>query len=146
LLPDLFPKSFPGVKTSRDEVVVDIDRKHLVGRMEQYFDPGISDEEMGRIAPAAMTNTARFTAAATRDHLRERGFLPKNIVPYCYRPLDSRWLYWEPDTKLLDEKRVEYFPHVMEGNLLLFTTGRTRKSEFEPPLFCSILCDLNAMD
>ncbi|MDQ3547423.1 MAG: N-6 DNA methylase, partial [Chloroflexota bacterium] len=34
LLPDLFPTSFPGVKTSRDDVVVDIDRERLVERME----------------------------------------------------------------------------------------------------------------
>jgi predicted helicase len=145
-LPDLFPESFPGVKTSRDDVVVDIDRECLVERMKQYFDAEISHEEMGRIAPAAITNTARFSADATRDHLRERGLLPENIVRYCYRPLDRRWLYWEPETKLLDEKRAEYFPHVMEGNSFLFTTGRTRKSVFEPALFCSILCDLNAMD
>src|SRR5208337_2041020 len=32
LLPELFPVSFPGVKTSRDDVVVDIDRERLVER------------------------------------------------------------------------------------------------------------------
>ena len=30
LLPDLFPASFPGVKTRRDDVVVDINRDRLV--------------------------------------------------------------------------------------------------------------------
>ncbi len=146
LLPNLFPESFPGIKTSRDDVVVDIDRERLVGRMKLYFDAGISHEEMRRISPSAMTSTARFEAEAVRDHLRTRGFLPRNIVRYCYRPFDVRWVYWEPETKLLDEKRLEYFPHVMEGNTFLFTTGRTRKSVFEPALLCSVLCDLNAMD
>ena len=27
-----------------------------------------------------------------------------------------RWLYWEPDTDLLDRNRAEYFPHVYQGN------------------------------
>ena len=45
-LPDLFPVSFPGVKTSRDDVVVDIDRDQLVKRMKDYFDPDITHEEM----------------------------------------------------------------------------------------------------
>jgi hypothetical protein len=103
LLPDLFPVSFPGVKTSRDDVVVDIDRERLVKRMEQYFDMEISHEEMRRISPSAMTSTARFKAEEVRDHLRKRGFFPKNIVPYCYRPFDVRWLYWEPETKLLSQ-------------------------------------------
>jgi hypothetical protein len=38
-LPDLFPVSFPGVKTSRDDVVEDVDRERLIDRMTQYFDP-----------------------------------------------------------------------------------------------------------
>src|ERR1017187_10788992 len=74
LLTELFPISFPGVKTSRDEVVVDIDKDRLIRRMEQYFDPEISHEEMRQIAPGAMASTARFQAEQTRDNIRERGF------------------------------------------------------------------------
>src|SRR5208337_4587370 len=112
LLPDLFPVSFPGVKTSRDDVVVDIDREQLIERMRLYFDPRVSHEEMRRVCPSAMTSRAGFYAEAVRDHLRKRGFLPDNIVPCCYRPFDVRWLYWEPETNLLDRNRAEYFPHV----------------------------------
>ena len=109
----------PGVKTSRDDLVVDIDRERLIERMEQYFDLEISHEEMRRISPSAMTSTARFEAESVRDHLLERGSCQKTFVRYCYRPFDVRWLYWEPETKLLDEKRSEYFPHVFEGNVWL---------------------------
>src|SRR5713101_8365606 len=56
LLPELFPASFPGVKTSRDEVVVDIDRERLVSRMEQYFDPDLSDADVRAIMPTAVTD------------------------------------------------------------------------------------------
>ena len=72
--------------------------------MEQYFDPAISHEEMRRIAPGVMQSTARFHAEPVRDHLCKRGFQPENIVRYCYRPFDVRWLYWEPETKLLGRK------------------------------------------
>ena len=138
LLPELFPVSFPGVKTSRDDVVVDIDRERLIKRMERYFDLDTSNEEMRRISPSAMTNTARFKADTVRDQLRKRGFLPKNIVRYCYRPFDVRWLYWEPETKLLDEKRSDYFPQVFEGNVWIAAAQRNRK-EFDPPLITSLL-------
>ena len=40
-LPDLFPTLFPGVKTSRDSFVVDIDLDKLKARIQSYFD---SDE------------------------------------------------------------------------------------------------------
>lgn len=96
--------------------------------------------------PGAMDSTARFNPTQVRDYLRKRGMLPENIVRYCYRPFDVRWLYWEPETKLLDEKRSEYFPHVLDGNIFLFTTGRTRKEIIEPALSVRTLSDLNCMD
>ncbi len=141
LLPDLFPVSFPGVKTSRDDVVVDIDRARLVQRMEQYFDPALSHEEMRRIAPGAMQSTAHFQAEAVRDQLRKRGFRPENIVRYCYRPFDVRWLYWEPETNLLDRNRAEYYPHVYPGNGWLSAGQRNRKEDFYQPQFTTLLAD-----
>ncbi len=146
LLPELFPASFPGVKTSRDDFLVDIDRSCLIDRLQKYFDPDISDETMRQIEPNVMQSTARFKAESVRDTLQKRGFLTENIVRYCYRPFDIRWLYWEPETKLLDEKRTEYFREISPGNSFLFTTARTRKSEIEPALVTGLLCDLNSMD
>jgi hypothetical protein len=141
LLPGLFPISFPGVKTSRDDFLVDMDRDVLTNRMENYFDPKVSHEEMRRIAPGVMENTARFRAELVRDELRERGFLRKNIVRYCYRPFDVRWLYWEPETKLLDEKRTDYFLQVFDGNLWLSAGQRNRKEDFYQPQFTAVLAD-----
>jgi len=146
LLPDLFPVSYPGVKTSRDDVVVDIDRDRLIHRMRQYFDPAVSDEQMSTIAPGAMQSDARFQASTVRGYLLNRGFLPDNVVRYTYRPFDVRWLYWEPETKLLDEKRTDYYDQAFDENLFLFTTGRTRKDDAEPALITECLSDLNCMD
>ncbi|MCA1592758.1 MAG: N-6 DNA methylase, partial [Acidobacteria bacterium] len=146
LLPELFPVSFPGVKTSRDDVVVDIDRARLERRMEQYFDASIIHEEMRRIAPGVMQSVSAFKAEETRDYLRKRGYLPQNIIRYLYRPFDLRWLYWEPETNLVDRKREDYFRHIFKGNQFIFTTGRTRKNEGEPPILTHLLTDLNCMD
>jgi len=140
-LPDLFPVSFPGVKTSRDELVVDIDRDRLVTRMRAYFDPEVSDEEMGRIAPTAMTDGPGFEARKTRAALIRRGFLPDNVVRYCYRPLDLRWLYWEPETKLLDRERSDYFAQVFEGNSWFSAGQRNRRETFYAPQFTRVLAD-----
>ncbi len=146
LLPELFPVSFPGVKTSRDDFVIDISRKGLIERMEKYFDPDITDDEMQRVSAGAMQNAGQYDAARTRQYLIKRGFLPGNIVRYAYRPFDVRWLYWEPETYLLDRKREEYFAQVFPSNFFLFTTARTRKTDIEPALVTQLLCDLNCMD
>lgn len=145
LLTELFPTSFPGIKTSRDTVVVDIDRDRLLKRMEQYFDPAISHEEMKQIAPGAMESTARFDALTVRDQLRKRGFLRHRIVRYYYRPFDLRWLYWEPETKLLDEKRSEYLPHVVPDTLWIAATKQNRR-EFDPPAVTSAASSLHIIE
>jgi hypothetical protein len=144
-LPELFPASFPGVKTSRDDVLVDIDKERLTRRIEQYFDPAISHEQMKKIAPGVMESGARFQAESVRDTLQKRGIRKEGIVRYSYRPFDTRWLYWEAETKLLDEKRAEYFPHVFAGNIWLGAVQQNRK-EFDPPLVSANLASLHVIE
>ena len=132
-LPDLFPVSFPGAKTSRDGFLVDTDLDRLRARVADYFDPALSHEEVARRHPAAMKATARFDARAVRDILLARGGPDEaGFVRFAYRPFDDRWLYWEADTKLLDEKRADYRPHVFEGNLWLSAAQHLRKDASEP--------------
>ena len=132
-LPDLFPVSFPGVKTSRDGFLVDTDLDRLKTRIVDYFDPALSHEEIARRYPAAMKAAARFDAPAVREALLARGGPnEEGFVRFAYRPFDNRWLYWEADTKLLDEKRTDYRPHVFKGNLWLSAAQHLRKDASEP--------------
>ena len=130
-LPDLFSVSFPGVKTSRDGFLVDVDLDRLRARVANYFDASVSHEDIARRYPGAMKTTARFDARAVRDALLARGG-PNDggFIRYAYRPFDNRWLYWEADTKLLDEKRADYRPHVFEGNLWIEAREREAKEDF----------------
>ena len=108
-LPDLFPQYFPGVQTGRDAFLVDIDRDRLQQRIDDYFDPTLRHEDMRRRYPRVMTDTARFDAGEVRDVLLARGGPNETgIVRYAYRPFDSRWVYWEAETKLLREKSPRY--------------------------------------
>ena len=133
-LPDLFPTSFPGVKTSRDGFLVDVDLARLKQRVADYFDANLGHEEIARRYPGVMRSTARFDARAVRDALLKRGGPAEDgFVRYAYRPFDTRWLYWDGDTKLLDEKRAEYKPHVFEGNLWLSAVPRLRRDAAESP-------------
>ena len=135
-LPDLFPVSFPGVKTSRDGFLVDTDPDRLRSRIADYFDASLSHDEIARRYPAVMKTTARFDARAVRDALLKCGGPDEaGFVRFAYRPFDIRWLYWEADTKLLDEKRADYRPHAFEGNMWLSATQHLRKDAAEPQAF-----------
>ena len=130
-LPDLFPVSFPGVKTSRDGFLVDTDLDRLKARVADYFDASLSHEDIARLYPGVMKSTARFNARKVRDALLARGGPNKSgFVRHAYRPFDNRWLYWEADTKLLDEKRADYRPHVFEGNVWVGSSKREIQTDF----------------
>ncbi len=141
-LPELFPVSFPGVKTSRDGFLVDVDLDRLKVRVGDYFNADLSNDEIARRYPGVMAPTARFNARAVRDTLLARGGPDEGgFVRYAYRPFDNRWLYWEAETKLLDEKRTDYRPHVFEGNLWIETRQREAKEDFSRGTFIRNLAD-----
>ena len=124
LLPELFPASSPGINTSRDLDLVEIDFSKLHDRMSTYFDTAIGDHEVRAVAPSLMTSSGRYDSAVTRRHLLQKGLESGYFVPYCYRPFDVRHAYWHPETKLLDEKREDLFAAYRAGNL--FLTGRQK--------------------
>ena len=113
-LPDLFPASFPGVKTSRDSLVVGIDLDKLKVRIKNYLDSN----------PAAMP---------VPD---EDGF-----IRYAYRPFDTRWLYWEVDSRLLDRPRPDFKQHIFDGNLWLEARQRESREDFSRGTLCRHLAD-----
>ncbi len=117
-LPDLFPTSFPGVKTSRDSFLVDIDLDKLKTRVQTYFDSG----DVQRTGPA------------------DAGF-----IRYAYRPFDIRQLYWEANGGLLDRPRPDYKPHVFSENLWLVAQQKPRR-EWSPPQVISNIGCLDLMD
>ncbi len=132
-LPDLFPTSFPGVKTSRNGLLVDTDLDRLKARISDYFDPALNHEEVARRYPAAMKTTAQFDARRVRDALLARGGPNEDgFVRHAYRPLDDRWLYWETEGELLDRPRPNYKPHVFKGNVWLSFNQRPQKGAAEP--------------
>ena len=117
-LPELFPVSFPGVKTSRDGFLVDVDLKRLRKRVTDYF-------------------TSENTSQPGPD---EAGF-----IRYAYRPFDTRWLYWELDSGLLDRPRPDYKPHVFDGNPWFVSQQKPRR-EWSPPQVISTMGCLDLID
>ena len=134
-LPDLFPASFPGVKTSRDSFLVDVDLERLKSRIADYFDPELGHEEIARRYPAAMKDLSGSQDSKGRNIratlLARGGPNEAGFVHFAYRPFDTRWVYWEAETKLLDGKRAKYKPQVFTGNLWFSAAQHLRKGETE---------------
>lgn len=129
-LPELLPSYFSGVQTKRDEFLVDIDRDALAERIKNYFDPSLKFEDFSRRYPAGAMSTARYDPRKTRTYLLQRGMIENHIVRYCYRAFDIRWVYWEPETKLLGEKSPQFFPNVFDENLWIESREKQTKEDF----------------
>ena len=131
-LPDLFPTFFPGVTTSRDSFLVDISLDQLKERVATYFNSNVDHEAVAQHYPAVMIPRSGFDARGIRDALRSRGgAMETGFIRYVYRPFDTRWLYWEGDSRLLDRPRPDYHQHVFEGNLWLSSAQHLRKGATE---------------
>ena len=113
LLPDLLPASFPGVKTSRDPLLVDTDLDRLKQR--------ITDLKAAGTPPA--------------------GPDADGFIRYTYRPFDTRWLYWEADSGLLDRPRPDYKDHIFERNLWIEARQREAQEDFSRGTLCRHLAD-----
>ena len=141
-LTDLFPASFPGVKTSRDSFLIDVDLHRLRARISDYFDSDLSHEEVVWRHPAVMSSARILEARAVREKLLRRGGpLEHGFLRYVYRPYDIRWLYWEGDSGLLDRPRTDYKSHVLDGNLWLEAREKEAREDFSRGTFCRHLAD-----
>ena len=148
-LPELFPKVFPGVQTKRDSFLIDIDLDQLKGRVADYFDPTLSDDNIAQRYPDAMKSSSGFVvrdARLVREALRARGGPDETgFVRHAYRPFDNRWLYWEASHGLLGRPVPKYRPHVFEGNVWLVTQQKPRR-DWSPPQVISHIGCLDLMD
>ena len=145
-LPDLFPRFFAGVVAGRDGFLMDTDIDRLRRRLADYFDSDLSHEEIARRYPRVMESTARFNARSTRDALLKRGGpVEAGFVRHAYRPFDNRWMYWEAETKLVDEKRADYRPHVFKGNLWLVAQKKSSQ-EWRPAPVISHMSNKKLLD
>ena len=140
-LPDLFPTSFAGAKTNRDSFLVDIDLDLLRARVSDYFNADLSHDEIARQYPVIMNTLRHFDARSTRDVLLERGGPTKaGFINFAFRPFDIRSLYWEADTKLLNDKRADYRYQIFDGNKSLVTQQKPRREWSPPQVISSLGC------
>jgi len=144
LLSNFFEINFAGIKTSRDHLLIQIDRNELESRVAYYLNASISDDAVERKFPSLMKANGRYEAKEIRRQLAQKGFRPWQIRRIVYRPFDLRYIYWEPETKLLDEKREEYLGGYL--NSLCVVLPKQSRVGYSGPFVTHSLADLNSVD
>jgi len=125
---ELFPVSFSGINTNRDEALVHFASETLEAQMLDYYSATKSDANLSREYPALMRPAARYEPNEVRRRLlKESEYSEKNLTSYEYRPFDFRYLYWEPVGKLLNEKRPDYKTQFQRGSTYLVLTQQAER-------------------
>ncbi len=100
-----------GIQPVRDAAVLDVDEAALRARMQDYFDRSLTLEQLVARHPGFGVTRQGYDPAQTRRLLLESStYRADRVVRVLYRPFDVRWLYWEPDAKLLNRPRPELIP------------------------------------
>jgi hypothetical protein len=158
-LDEYFQFFLSGVQPVRDEAVIDFDRTRLQRRMKTYFDPDTRFRDLVRRYPAFAVERMRYSPADTRRKLLEDSrFYSGRIVRFLYKPFDERWLYWEPEHKLLNEPRRELIPYYLTetenrdgfapiaGQLAIVASQTPRRPGAARPALTSAVAGFHALD
>jgi hypothetical protein len=151
-----------GVHTGKDSGVIAVSRDDLLERFAAYFDPAVSHTEMGDLSPGLMesanefTDPAAFRVAMQRDP--EANDPAGKIRPYVYRPLDTRWIWYETKRRvfatngeawsgcLVQRYGEELSAAIRLDNAFLCVVSQARRrSETRPMVACSLV-DLHLYD
>jgi len=139
---DFMPVNSCGVKTHRDGLVIDCDKKTLLSRIldvaserrlevlrERY---GITDTPNWRLKEAQ----AKIKAADA----------PKFIHPITYRPFDCRWIYYN---RAIIEKGDSKYPtlrHMLESNLALLSARIQATGVFDAVFVSQYLVEMKTAE
>jgi predicted helicase len=96
---------------------------------------------MQRICPKALESTQQFDAPTTRASLIKRGLKPEYFVPYCYRPFDFRWIYWEQEHGLLGRRSPDYFRNVQAATPSIEARQKQPMADFDRGYVTATLAD-----
>jgi len=121
-LRSIFPISNNGLKTDRDELFFDFDRKALEKRMMTFF---AKDAPASFLQQYRIENSSSYDIASRRTQAK---WSSKAIQRCLYRPFDFRWLYY--DIGLTSRPAEKVMRHFLAGANLGFVTTRQTKEDF----------------
>ncbi len=131
---ELFNVHTSGIKTHRDAFVVDIEKKKLETRIQDFYNEELSND----------TILSNFDLKASKDWLNEKRkgkFQNEQIKSITYRPFDDRWIYYSPN--LVDRGRENIFnTSVSNSNYGLLSCRQQSTFDFQHAFITKSLADM----
>jgi hypothetical protein len=117
---DMSPIS--GLQEMRHGTLMALDRNDLQQRMNFYFDPARTWEEIEATKSGPVRNAGRFTAKKARERMLEKAtFSAASLRRYSLYPFDNRWAYWTDVRPLWNEPRPALVAQMSDNNRYFIT-------------------------
>jgi predicted helicase len=122
---DIMPFSSTGIKTHRDNFVIDFDIEKLLKRIVDFRNLEISDEELKEMY--SLKDTRDWKISQSRISLSKNMKWKTYFNKCLYRPFDWREYYNHED--VVELPRHEIMRNMLESNLCLLTNRQIRINE-----------------
>jgi predicted helicase len=131
---DLFPVNSSGIKTHRDDFVIDIDKKTLSSRIDSFYSSSATNKDLQ--SKLALNEKEEWIDAKRRGI-----FNTNNIKQIHYRPFDSRSIYYS--SELIERGREKVMQHFLKGENVGILFPRQAITEKFGFFVCNTICDIN---
>ena len=131
---DLFSINTSGIKTHRDDFVIDIDKDDLARRVEKFCSSSFTSQELKN----------KFSLTATQEWISERQqekFDSNCIKKIAYRPFDDRYIYYS--SKFVDRAREKIMVNFLNGdNVGLISCRQQSTFDFQHVFISRLISDM----
>jgi predicted helicase len=138
---DIFSASKNGIQTGQDNFVVDFELDHLRDRLDRFFDPRITDNEIKDLYQ--LKDKAGWSLSMERATAFSEGIDSNLFVRYFYRPFDLRWIYYSK--RVIKRPVHEVMNHLLEDNRALVTCRQQVQAGFRHIFVTDHIGDGNAI-
>jgi len=117
---DVYPVNSDGIKTHRDNFVLDFDRSALKERMLSFRGIGLSGKDI--CCRFGLTEREGWSIADAQKSIREDNDWEGRFRKYLYRPFDIRHIFYHES--VIDRARTNIMRHMLSGQNLAICVGR----------------------
>lgn len=133
----IFPINSVGIVTSRDRFVISFDRESLKRRIWMFRDQNMPDEVVQKSFD--LKDKKGWTLSESRKRVCQDENWEQKIVPYLYRPFDTRWIFYHPDT--IERNRKNVMQHMMIDNIALMTCRQISQRGWRHVMVSNLITD-----
>jgi len=136
LVNELFLVNSSGIKTHRDDFVIEFDQDFLVKRMQEFYNANFADEKIAE--KFELKNSPSWNITEVRKNTK---FKEEHIKLINYRPFDYRYIYY--NSSLVERGRETFMQHLIKGENIALLLPRQAITGLFGFFITNQICDTN---